>query len=147
MPIDQQDIYCTDLAITGDTNSNNVIDHGGNTYHGIGPKPLYIPIMVTEAFTDSGNNSTAEIIFSSSQYVGINSSITNTTIGKIPTNAAVGMLACPIIPPLGQAAQYSQLSFVVSGGNFTTGKVTAYVTPDPDLVVNKPVGWVGPTTS
>lgn len=147
MPIDQQDIYCTDLAITGDTNSNNVIDHGGNTYHGIGPRQLYIPIHVTEVFADSGDNSTALVVFQSSQYVGFNSSITNTVIARIDTNSAVGLLACPIMPPLGQDQQYSRLTTTVSGGNFTTGKITAYVTPDPDLVKNKAVGWTGPATS
>lgn len=147
MPIDQQDLYCTDLPITGDTNSNNVVDHGANTYHGIGPSPLYIPIHVTEAFTDTDSNSTANIVFQSSQYVGFNSSVTNTVIAAIPTNAAVGLLACPIMPPLGQDQQYSRLTTVVSGGNFTAGKITAYVTPDPDLVKNKAKGWTGPSTS
>lgn len=147
MAIDQNGIYCTALAITGDTNSNNVIDHGANTYHGIGPRPLYIPILVTEAFTDAGDNSTADVVFQSSRYEAFNSSITNTVIAKIGTNTATGLMACPIMPPLGQDQQYSRLTTVVSGGNFSTGKITAWLTPDPDLVKNKPLGYTGPSTS
>jgi hypothetical protein len=147
MAMDQNGIYATALAITGDTNSNNVIDHGANTYHGIGPRPLYIPILVTEAFTDTGSNSTAEIVFQSSQYEGFNSSITNTVIASIPTNAATGLLACPIMPPLGQDQQYSRLTTVVSGGNFTAGKISAWISPDPDIVKNKVLGYTGPTTA
>lgn len=145
MPIDQQDLYCTDLAITGNTNSNNVIDHGGNTYHGIGPRALYIPIHVTTAFT--GGNTAGTVVFQSSQYVGFNSSVTNTTIADLPLNAAVGLLACPAMPPLGQDQQYSRLTFVNLGSNYSAGAITAYTTPDPDLVKNKAVGWTGPSTS
>jgi hypothetical protein len=148
MPIDQQDIYCTDLAITGDTNSNNVIDHGANTFHGIGPRALYIPIYVTEQFADTNDNSSTNIVFQSSQYVGFNSSITNTVIGIIPTNAAVGLLCCPNMPPLGQDQQFSRLTTGPAvGGNFSAGKITAFVTADPDLVRQKTVGWTGPSTS
>lgn len=147
MAIDQNAIYCSGLAITGDTNSNNVIDHAANTYHGIGPRPLYIPIVVTEAFTDSGDNSTADVVFQSSQYEAFNSSITNTVIAKIGTNTATGLMAVPIMPPLGQDQRYSRLTTVVSGGNFSAGKISAWVTPDPDLVKNKPLGFTGPTTA
>lgn len=147
MPIDQQDIYCDALAITGDTNSNNVVDHGGNTFHGIGNRAAYIPIYVTEQFADSGNDSTALVVFQSSQYVAFNSSITNTVIARIDTNSPVGLLAVPAMPPLGQDQQYSRLTTTVSGGNFSAGKITAFVTFDPDLVKNKAAGWTGPTTS
>lgn len=149
MAIDQNGIYCDALAITGDTNSNNVIDHSANTYHGIGPRPLYIPILVTEQFADTGNNSTANVVFQSSQYEAFNSAITNTVIAKIDTNTATGLMAVPIMPPLGQSNRYSRLAFIVdsAAGNFSAGKVTAWVTPDPDLVKNKPLGYTGPSTS
>ncbi len=147
MPIDQNEIYCSGLAITGDTNSNNVIDHGANTYHGTGPRPLYIPIVVTEAFTDTGDNSTADIVFQSSQYEAFNSSITNTVIAKIATNQATGLLAQPIMPVLGQDQRYSRLTTTVSGGNFSAGKISAWLTPDPDAWKPKPLGYTGPTTS
>ena len=149
MAIDQNAIYADALAITGDTNSNNVIDHGANTYHGIGPRPLFIPILVTEAFTDTGNNSTALVVFQSSQYEAFNSSITNTVIAKIATNTATGLMAVPCMPPLGQDQRYSRLLFQIdsAAGNFSTGKVTAWVTPDPDLVKNKALGYTGPTTA
>lgn len=149
MAIDQNGIYATALAITGETNGNNVIDHGANTYHGIGPRPLYIPIMVTEQFADTGSNSVGYVVFQSSQYEAFNSSVTNTVIASIPTNAPVGMLAYPIMPPLGQDQRYSRLVFTVgeASGNFSAGKVTAWVSPDPDIVKNKPLGYTGPTTA
>lgn len=147
MPIDQNEIYCSGLAITGDTNSNNVIDHSANTYHGVGPRPLYIPLLVTEAFTDTGDNSTADIVFQSSQYEAFNSSITNTVIGKIATNQATGYIGFPIMPPLGQDQRYSRLTTVVSGGNFSTGKISAWVVADLDVWKAKALGYTGPTTS
>ena len=146
MPIDQQDLFCTALAITGDTNASNIIDYGSaSTRQGTGPRPLYVQVHVTEAFTDSGNNSTAEVRLVCAPDVALTNTFTNTTLATIPTNAAIGKMAPVLLPGAGLNCQYASLVFVVSGGNFTTGKVTAYVTADPDDWSAKSKAWTGPT--
>jgi len=148
MAIDQDLLLCSAQAITGSAVSDNVIDTSAAASRpGTGPRPLYVDLRVTEAFTDSGNNSTADVIIQSSPYAALNSSLTNTTIGQIATNAAVGDRVIAMIPPSAVDKQYYGLYFSVAGGNFTTGKVTAWVTPDQDLRRDFTLGYTGPTTS
>ncbi len=148
MPIDQLDVFCSTQAITANAISDNVIDIGSAyARHGVGPRPLYIVVQTTTLFADTGNNSTGSVLYQTSPYVGINSSITNTTIGTIATNSAVGDRIVALLPPVPGDNRYAALYFVMSGGDFSAGAVTAWVTPDPDLWAAKPAGWTGPTTA
>ena len=151
MAIDLDMRFSNAQAITGSAISDNVIDLkvAGRNF-GTGPRPLYLDGRVTTAFTDTGNNSTADIIVQSSPYVALNSSLTNTTVGQIATNAAVGdrPAGWPIaLPSLQGDKQYLGLYYSVSGGNFSTGAFTCWLTPDPDLWDAKAVGYTGPSTT
>ena len=148
MPIDQLDYFSDAQAITAAAICSNVIDLAANTTrHGVGPRPLYIVVQTTTVFSDSGNNSSATVIYQTSPYVGINSSITNTTIGTIATNSAVGDRFVALLPPIPGDNRYAALYYDVAGGSFSTGAVTAWVTPDPDLQSFKAAGWTGPSQS
>lgn len=144
--IDQQDVFSTAQALTGNAISSNVVDLGNAyTRHGVGPRPLYLVVHVTTAF--SGANSTTDVRYSTSPYVGINSSITNTTICTLAANQAVGQVGAFLLPTVPGDNQFAALNYVVAGSNNTTAGVTAYVTPDPDLYSAKVKNWTGPSTS
>lgn len=150
MPIDQSMLFSSAQAVTNAAISANVIDLGAARHFGVGPRPLYLDARVTTQFADTGNNSTLDIIVQSSPYVGINSSITNTTVGYVATNAAVGdrPVGFPVALPAGNAdKQYLALYYSPVGGDFSAGAITAWITADPDLWDAKPVGYTGPTTA
>ena len=148
MPIDQLDVFSDAQAITSNTISTNVVSLGSAyTRHGVGPRPLYIVVQTTTQFADSGDNSSGTVIYQTSPYVGINSSITNTTIGTIATNSAVGDKIVALLPPVPGDNAFAALYFSMAGGDFSAGAVTAWVTPDPDLSSTKPAGWTGPSQS
>lgn len=146
MAIDQLMLLFSNTAITGDTNSD-IMDLGTTRQFGNGPVPLYLDVRCTVAFTDTGNNSTAVIQCQSSPYEAFNSSITNTTCATIPTNMAVGDRLLFQIPPLAADKRYFRVATVTSGGNFSTGSLTAWVTPNPEVYSAQPVGWTGPSLS
>jgi hypothetical protein len=150
MPIDQQGIYSNAQAITANAISDNVIDHGSNYADpGVGPRALYVEGIVTTTFSDSGNNSTGSVIFQQSPYVGINSSITNTTIGTIATNAAANTRLGPwLLPPIkGTTNRYSALYYSMAGGDFSAGAVSLWITADPRNWAAQPVNYTGPSTT
>lgn len=147
MSIDQLMLFYSNTAVLSDINSD-IIPLTAARQFGNGARPLYIDGRVTVAFTDSGNNSTSVVQVQSSPYEAFNSSINNTTLVTIPTNAAVGDRIGPVaLPPLSANAAYLRLSTVTAGGNFTTGSITMWLTPDPEIYTAQPVGWTGPSTS
>jgi hypothetical protein len=148
MPIDQLDYFSNAQAITGDVISDNVISIGSAYARpGTGPRPLYIVVQTTTAFTDTGNNSTATVTFQTDTAANMSVSNTNTTIGTIATNSAVGDRIVALLPPIPGDKAFMGLYYTVAGGNFSTGAVSAWITPDPDLWSAKPAGWTGPSTS
>jgi len=148
MPIDQQDVFSTAQAITANAISDNVIDlASAYTRHGTGPRPLYIVVQTTTQFADTGNNSTGTVIFQTDTAANMSVSNTNTTLGTIATNSAVGDRIVALLPPIPGDKRYMGLYYQMSGGDFSAGAVTAWITPDPDLWSAKPAGWTGPTTS
>ena len=146
MAIDQLMLLYSNTSVVSDINSD-IMDLGTTRQFGNGPVPLYVDLRVTVAFTDSGNNSTSVVQCQSSPYEAFNSSITNTTMCTIATNAAVGDRILFQIPPLAADKRYFRLATVTAGGNFTTGSVTAWVTPNPEVYSAQPVGWTGPSLS
>jgi hypothetical protein len=149
MAIDQDLLFASNVAITGDALVGDVVDLVTKYVRpGVGPRPLYIDGRVSAAFTDTGNNSTATLYLQTSPYAAINSVTTNTAIGTIATNAAIGDRIGPFtIPPLTTTDRYMGIYAVTAGGNFSTGSVTIWATPDIDARVDFPVGWTGPSTS
>lgn len=149
MAIDQDLLFCSNTAVVGNALIGNVVDLvDADVRPGTGARPLYIDGRVTAAFTDSGDNSTATIYLHTSPYEAINSVTTNTAVGTIATNAAIGDRIGPFTLPAGVATErYMSLYSVVLNGNFTTGSITAWVTPDLDARRDFAVGWTGPTTA
>lgn len=147
MPIDQLMLLFSNTSVVGDTNSD-IIDLATTRQFGLGATPLYLDGVCTVTFDDSGNNSTAVIQCQSSPYEAFNSSITNTTLITIATNTASGTRIGPVqIPPLAADKRYFRVSTVTSGGNFSNGSITLFVTPNPGIYSAQPVGWTGPSLS
>lgn len=144
MAIDQLMLFYSNTAITGDTNSD-IIPLATTRQFGTGARPLYIDGRCIATFSDSDNNSTAVVVCQSSPYEAFNSSITNTTLMTIANNTVAGTRIGPIaLPALGADKAFLRLTTVVSGGNFSTGTVTMWLTPDPEIWTAQPVGWTGP---
>jgi hypothetical protein len=149
MAIDQDLLFCSNTAVTGNQINGNVIDTvDADTRFGSGARPLVIDGRVTVTFTDSGDNSSAILYLHTSPYEAINSVTTNTAIGTIATNAAAGTRIGPFTLPPGLATErYWGVYSVVTNGNFSAGNITMWITPDVDDSRAFGVGWTGPTTS
>jgi hypothetical protein len=149
MAIDQDLLLASNTAVVGNALVGNVIDFvSAKVCPGVGPRPLYLDGRVTATFTDAGDNSSATLYLQTSPYEAINSVTTNTAVGVIATNAAIGDRIGPFaLPPLTTTERYGSLYSVVAGGNFTTGSVTVWLTPDIDARRDFPVGYTGPSTS
>jgi hypothetical protein len=139
--------FYSNTAITGDTNSD-IMPLSATRQFGCGARPLYIDGVCTVTFDDSSNNSSAVVVCQSSPYEAFNSSITNTTLMTIATNTTAGTRIGPVaLPLLGADKAYLRLTTTVSGGNFSNGSITMWLTPDPQGWTAQPVGWTGPNLS
>jgi len=149
MAIDQLMLFYSANSVVVATNSD-IIPLSATRQFGTGARPLYIDGRVTTTFSDSGSNSTGTITLQTCPYEAFNSSITNTVVGTIATNAAVGSrpTGWPIaLPSLGANQAFLRLTTANAGGDFSTGAMTAWLTPDPEIWTAQPVGWTGPSTS
>jgi hypothetical protein len=101
---------------------------------GVSPRPLYLYSQVTEAFTDSGNNSNCTVILQTDSVEAFNSATNTITVGVFATNAAVGTKLGPIVvSPTTADERYLGVYYDVGGGNHSTGKVTTFLSYDPHL--------------
>ncbi len=146
MAIDQLGLFYSNAALTGATNSD-IVPLTTTRQFGTGARPLYIDGRVTVIMANTGTDTTT-ITVQSSPYEAFNSSITNTVIATIASNAAVGTRIGPVVlPALAADKAFLRLASSVTGGNAVTGSVTMWLTPDPEIYTAQPVGWTGPNLS
>lgn len=130
MPYDKNTLICSDQAITGDAKSENSYDLG--MARNVGPgRPLYIVCHVTETFA-GGTSLVIE--------VGTATSADLDTAWKVQLKTRTFLQAelvagrDPIVIPYSQThatdQRYLGLNFDDTG-EFTDGKITAYVTETP----------------
>lgn len=142
---DEETTFSEEQAITGSAISTNIIDLKAARTMGTGARPLFVVLKVTTAFTDSSDNSSATVILQTDSIEAFNSATNSQTLGTIATNAAIGDGFVMSIGPNAANERYLGVYYEVAGGNFTTGKVTTFITPDPDLYTARAKGYTGPT--
>lgn len=105
-------------------------------------RPLYLVVVVTEAFTDSGSNSTVTVSLQGDSTSTMTPDATR-SLFIIPALAAVGDTFISPLHPRGNVEQYQyvNLGYALTNGNLTTGKVTAFLTENPQAWVAKPKNY------
>lgn len=117
-----------DQAITATADSTNVIDCGATpTLRDLGICPVYVEVVVTEAFN---NLTSLAIAVKSDSTTNLDTSETVHATAT-PLLAALTLGARFILPiPVGQNVErYLGIEYTVTGTAPTTGKVTAVVVP------------------
>lgn len=132
MIFDAQNLFSQAQALTTTAASTNYINLSQVRDIGTG-EPLYLVCVVTTAFTDTGSDSTVTVALEG------DSSTTFTPDGTenqfiFPALSAVGATKITRLDP-GSAPlqyQYIQLKYTMTGGDLTTGAITAFLTHDID---------------
>lgn len=138
MYMDINNRFSNAQSVTSAARSTNQFNQGlANRDAGTG-RPLYVVVVVTEAFTDSGSNSTLTVS------LGGDTTSTMTpdkerSLFIIPALAAVGDTFIAPLHPRGDVEQYQylDLGYSPNNGDLTTGKVTSFITQDPQAWVAK----------
>jgi len=125
-------------VVTADPVSTNIVDQAiANRDAGTG-RPLYLVTVVTTAFTDSGSNSTITVALQGDSTSTITPDATR-DLFIIPALAAAGDIFISPLHPRGNVEQYRylQVKYTLTNGDLTTGKVTTFLTQDPQAWVAK----------
>jgi hypothetical protein len=132
MILDAENRFSNAQALTATANSDNVLDLGlAGRDIGAG-EVLYIVVVVTTAFTDSGSDSTITVTLVTDDNSSLSSVATLATLGVFPALSAVGARIVYAIPPGLAFERYIALAYTATGGSLTTGAVTAVITKDVD---------------
>lgn len=118
-------------ALTAAAASTNIIDQAiANRDAGTG-KPLFVVVVVTTAFTDSGSDSTLTCTLRGDSTSTITPDATR-DLFIIPALAAVGDTFIAPLHPRGNVEQYRYMDmyFTPNNGNLTAGAVSAFIVED-----------------
>lgn len=129
MIIDAHNQFCNAQAITANAASTNLLDLGSARDLGVGEN-MYAVLCVTTAFTDSSSNSTGAVVLQSDDNSAFSSATDVQSLFTIATNAAVGTTYIARLQPMAVPERYVRLNFTMSGGDFSAGAVTAFLTHD-----------------
>lgn len=133
MYIDAQNLYDSAAAHLTTGGSTNVIDHKVAGDLGVGEN-LYLVVIVTTAFTDSGSDSTMAVSLDTDNDVAFGSVDNSQVVGTFPALSAVGARLVARVQPEKITSRYSRVSYTVANGNLTTGAFTAFLTHDIDAI-------------
>lgn len=124
--------FCRDQAITASAKSD-ILDLKA-IYRDIGVGvPLFLALHVTQAFTDAGSDSTVTPSIETDDLEAFGSATPRLVLPVLPALSAVGLPLVIAIGPGIFVERWVRLDFTVAGGNLTTGKITAYLTPDVEI--------------
>jgi hypothetical protein len=126
MILDAQNLFSDEQAITVTAASSNIIDLGVERRIGTG-EPLHVDVLLDEAMTDAGSDSTITVTLESDDNSGFASPAVVATIGTFAALSAAGTRKLLIIPPDVSTERFIRLNYTVANGALTTGKVTAFV--------------------
>lgn len=117
---------------TADPVSTNILDISKAARDPGTGKPLYLVTVVTTAFTDAGSNSTVTVSLRGDSTDTITPDATR-DVFIIPALAAEGDCFIAPLHPKGNVEQYQylQLKYTLTNGDLTTGKVTSFLTEEP----------------
>jgi hypothetical protein len=132
---DRQNTFSNDQAITADALSTNVIDLGplsaGNTIRDIGAgEPLYLHVLVKEAFATSGSATLTVTLESDSTSDLATSATVHATIASAVAAASLiagAWIAKGIPIPSSAYERFLGLRFTTNTADFTAGKVDAWL--------------------
>jgi len=99
--------------------------------------PLYLVCSVDVAFTDAASDSTVTVALETDDLEAMGSPVIRQTFGIFPALSAIGKILndTPLfIQPNVLIEKFCRLDFTVTGGNLSTGSITAYITDTPQLV-------------
>lgn len=123
------DQFCKDQAVTATAASADTIDLKKSRHLGTG-MPLYLVVVCTEDMTDSGDDSTVTPSLEVDDNSGFSSAATPLTLGAFAALSKAGTVKYGVIPPDVDIEQYARVKFTVANGNLSTGKFTAFLTPN-----------------
>lgn len=142
--------FVTDQVVTASAISTDLVDMKDLVRDlGNGARPLFIVVQCTTAMTDAGSDSTVtptlRVATTAAGVAGGTDVLTMTAFAAL---SAVGTRSVAIIPPgILDTYRFAAIYFTVANGNLTTGKFTAFVTPDIQKWSALPKGYTGPATS
>lgn len=131
MIMDANDRFSNAQAISAQAHSTNVLDIGKAGRNPGTGKPVYLVVVVTTAFTDSGSDSTLTVT--------LEGDTTNAMVPAksrdlfiIPALAAIGDSFIAPLHPQGavEAYQFLDLLYTPNNGNLTTGALSAFLVED-----------------
>lgn len=142
MIMDAQLVFSENQAITASANSTNVIDLSDVRDIGIGEE-LWLGVQVTETFADSGSDSTVALSLITDDNAAMSSPATVRSLNTLAALTPAGTIYWYRIPPETLVAyqQYIALAYAVAGGNLSAGKITAFLTRDPQKTKNYANGY------
>jgi hypothetical protein len=144
MLMDKQTLFSEAQAITATAASTNHIDLGVARNIGVGEN-LYLVLTVTEAFTDSGSDSTVTPSLETDEDDGFATALaTIRTYDTLPALSPVGTKKIYRLDPVNDIGTYKQflrLKYTVAGGNLSTGKITAGLVVGVEAIKDYPTNF------
>lgn len=130
MILDSLNEFSDAQAITDTAVSTNVIDLGpmdANTRRDIGVSDIYLVVQVDVAFTDDSSDSTVTVSWQTDVTAAFSGIVTLKTHHIFPALSAVGdQITIKLSPD--EYEQFNRLNYVVTGGDLTTGSLSAFLT-------------------
>lgn len=136
--------FSLDQSVTATAVSQDKLDRvkGGRDI-GVGD-PTYVVVEVTEDITTATSGS-VQVTLETDDTEAMSSPTNILTVGTLTAGSAPkGTILLVPLPPRLAYEQFFQLRYTVTG-SVSTGKVSAYLTQDPDLWKAYPRGYTGPT--
>jgi hypothetical protein len=115
-------------AVTAAAGSTNTIDFGAARDMGVGEQ-LYVVVVVDEAFTDAGSDSTVVVAIEGDSTSTITPDYTR-DLFTFAALSAVGTVKIAAMGPDDLQYRYARLKYTPANGNLSTGKFTAFLTKD-----------------
>ncbi len=129
MKLDAELMFSEDQAVTAAAASTNVIDLCAIRDIGAGEN-LYIGVLVTETFDDTGDDSTLAVTLETDDADTFGSATTLATLTTFATLTPAGTILYRRINPDENYERFIRLYYTPAGGNLSAGKVTAFIAKD-----------------
>lgn len=131
MFLDKQLMFSEGQTVTATANSTNVVDLNTVRDIGIGER-LYLALIVTEAMTDSGSDTTVAVSLVTDDNESLTTPATVQALVTIPALAAAGTIYYFPVPQkiLNAYERYVGLTYTIANGSLSTGKFTAGIVKD-----------------
>ena len=127
MYVDAQLLFDEGAAHLTTGASTNIADFRIPRNMGVGEE-LYLVVIVTEAFTDAGSDSTMAVAIETDDNEGFASATVAQTVGTFGALSAVGSRLVARLQPDAINERYMRLGYTVANGDLTTGKFSAFIT-------------------